>query len=182
MNGRRTNELFQILHSENQVSLLLPLNHFVSSLSVPLEGKSFGKKDEKVGKGRQGGAWVKKPRVGKSSVGTVHVDRLRLLPWKWRFWSNHENQSLSLFHFWVLNTFLHDDVHFNDMLLQNGKNHRCTSYDLDCDIMIIILWLWYCDNVILWYYSPAMIWTVILSLMPSVGPQVYLLTDMYHIQ
>ena len=27
-----------------------------------------------------------------------------------------------------------------------------------------------------------MIWTVILSLMPSVGPQVYLLRDMYHIQ
>ena len=33
-----------------------------------------------------------------------------------------------------------------------------------------------------WDYSPAMIWTVILSLMPSVGPQVYLLTDMYHIR
>ena len=81
MSGRRTDE---ILHSENQVSLLLPLNHFVSSLSVPLEGKSFGKKDDKDGLqgkvNREEGAWVKKPGTGKSSVGAVHVNRLRLLP------------------------------------------------------------------------------------------------------
>ena len=32
----------------------------------------------------------------------------------------------------------------------------------------------YLQDVFLCDYSPAMIWTVILSLMPSVGPQVYL--------
>ena len=50
----------------------------------PLEGKSFGKKDDKDGLqgkvNREEGAWVKNPGTGKSSVGAVHVNRLRLLP------------------------------------------------------------------------------------------------------